>query len=618
MCGFVGTAGTARVDRQAMLNALAHRGPDDGGEWQHADGAIWLGHRRLSILDPSPAGHQPMSSRDGRWHLVYNGEIYNHQTLRGQLEGPFVGRSDTETLVELLAARGLGETLRQLDGMYAFAAFDSHRNTLHLVRDPFGIKPLYTALAPNGGLVYASEARALLAGLDGLAGGVGDLSTEALQTFLTLRFIPSPATLWRGIRRLPPGHQLTVELDSGRQLLERFIEPVRDRFAGSLDDAQDAYGQVLLRAVERHLLSDVPVGLLLSGGVDSAALAALVVQLGQQLPTFTVGFGDDRPECEIADARETAAGLGLPHRAVQVTPDSLWRCMERATAIVEEPLATTSMAAMLPLAEAAREQVTVVLTGQGNDELWGGYRRYQAELIRPWLPVRGPLAAMARLMPGPFPDSVERGLRCMAPPDAVGRFEEAYALFTAPQRRALTGDGGDGAASERIAYWRDWLDGAAQHPAEQMMRIDGRLGLADDLLLYSDKISMSCALEARVPLLDQELTRLVESLPRSFRVQLGRTKIVHRRTLRGLLPAAVLRRPKRGFEIPFGTWARGPWRAPIEALLLDRCSPLGSVLDRTFVRQLWDRHQRQRGDKSRQLMGLIGLAMWLARRGEQP
>ncbi len=617
MCGFAGTAGTLGLDREAMLDALAHRGPDGGGEREHTDPAVWLGHRRLAILDPSPAGNQPMSSRDGRWHLVYNGEVYGHRALRRPLRGPFQGSSDTETLVELLAAEGVHETLRRLDGMYAFAAFDSHAGQLHLARDPFGIKPLYTARTPDGGLAFASEVQALLAGLGGAGGGIGGLDPDALQSFLTLRFIPSPATLWRGIRRLPPGHLLTVELGSGDQALHRFTEPVRDRFVGSIEDAREAYGHVLSKAVERQLLSDVPVGLLLSGGVDSAALAALVVQQGKQLPTFTVGFGDDRPECEIADARETAAGLGLPHHAVQVTPESLWQSMERATAVVEEPLATTSMAAMLPLAEAAREQVTVVLTGQGNDELWGGYRRYQAELLRPWLPVHGPLGALARLAPPSLPCSVERGLRCLAPGDPVSRFEEAYALFTSSQRRALTGDDGDGAAAERIAYWRDWLEGAAPHPAEQMMRIDGRLGLAHDLLLYSDKISMSCALEARVPMLDLELTRLVESFPLRYRVQLGRTKIVHRHTLRGLLPDAVLRRPKRGFEIPFGAWARGPWKQPIEALLMDQSAKLGTVLGRAFVRRLWDQHQRRRGDRSRQLMGLIGLALWLERHGER-
>ncbi|MFT4979456.1 MAG: asparagine synthase (glutamine-hydrolyzing), partial [Myxococcota bacterium] len=372
MCGLAGQLSHdgESVDAEAVLAKIAHRGPDArGSEHIRSGGAeVWLGHTRLSILDLTDAGAQPMISRDGRWWLTFNGEVYNHQTLREGLSVDFRGHSDTESIVESLSHRGIDETLRRLNGMYAFAALDRRERRLYLARDPFGIKPLYYSQTP-GRIRFASEIGALK------AMGVGArLDSDALQTFLTLRYTPSPQTLLAGISRLPPGHMLVHDLPSRDTSTRCFISPQSERFEGTQEEAVTAYESALRDAVGRQLLSDVPVGLLLSGGIDSALIAAMALEAGTKLTGFTVGFGGDHEECEISDAAHTAQVLGLPHRSVTVDPEQLWTSLPQIVRSVEEPLGTTSILPMWSLVAAARSEVTVVLTGQGSDEPWGGYR----------------------------------------------------------------------------------------------------------------------------------------------------------------------------------------------------------------------------------------------------
>lgn len=613
MCGILGTIGWQPDDPGRAVGCLHHRGPDgQGWETLASHGrTVWLGQTRLAILDLSEAGRQPMVSRDGRWWVTFNGEIYNHLEIRRTLAAPFRGHSDTETLVEAIAQQGLAATLPRLNGMFAFAALDLLEGRLHLVRDPFGIKPVYYRETPQG-LAFASEVRALPL----LTGEPLAVDPEGLATFLTLRYNPSPGTLARHVHRLPPGHGLTWELADDRRTLAPYITPQHDRFSGTLAEAVTEYRDVLARAVGRQMLSDVPVGILLSGGIDSALVAALARDRGSHVPCFTVGYGDNHPDCELAEAADTARVLGLPHHQVKVTPELLQGALPELVTAMEEPLGTTSILPMWFLVRLARERVTVVLTGQGSDEPWGGYQRYQLEQVRGLL---GPLAGLARpvqqwlprLLPG-LPEMVRRGLASLPIDEPAARFITAWGLFTPAERQGLIGSPATGQAEEITRRWLAWLAPAHCPPAEAMMRLDSRMNLADDLLLYGDKIAMSCALEARVPMLDLEVVRFVESLPLAYRVRLGRgaTKIVHKAMAREYLPREIVHRRKKGFRVPFGQWARGPWREWITEVLLDPAAPHFTHLHRPAVEALWREHLRQEPDRERQIFALLNLALW--------
>jgi len=605
MCGILGTIG---IDiSKATLDTLSHRGPDSSGNERIQCGSktVNLAHTRLSILDLSPAGHQPMRSRDGRWWIAFNGEIYNHVELRSSLATTFRGHSDTETLLELIAARGVENATLLLNGMFAFAAIDTHLNKLYLVRDPLGVKPLYFHATDNGNFAFASELRTLrqlklTTGVD----------TAALRQFLTLRYTPSPSTLWQNIRRLPPGNILTVDIETGAHRLHCYIQPMREQFAGSLDDAIEAYHNVLFSAVKRQLLSDVPVGLLLSGGIDSALIAVAAKVQGVELPCYTVGFGKSHPECEIEDARQTAQILGLPFHSIEITPADLQAALPAIARSVEEPLGTTSIMAMWYLVSHARKDVTVALTGQGSDEPWGGYFRYQVELLREQLPWPALWRATEKLSARwhTKPESLERGLHALAASSPVQRVVEACSLFNAYERTLLIGDDDDGGTSNQIQQWLTLLDPDGQSSgAERMMRLDARMNLADDLLLYGDKISMAVSLETRVPMLDLELVRFVESLPLPYRVKLRQTKVVHKKMAERYLPPEIVYRQKKGFQVPFGDWSRGQWRKWIEELLLNG---LEGILNKAGVEKLWHEHLNKKPDRSRQIFALLMLALW--------
>ncbi len=620
MCGIFGATRSleaSEVDR--VLTLLDHRGPDSRGDEciGCGDGQVHFVHTRLAIQDLSTSGHQPMRSRDGRWWVTFNGEIYNHFELRRLTGGDFRGTSDTETLVEFIAASGIDDTVQKLNGIFAFAAYDTETGNLYLVRDQFGIKPLYymehsgvkgSSAARVRTLLFSSEIKPLLDFLPDR-----EVDARGLQTFLSLRYIPSPGTLLRGVSRLPPGHYLVHDTRSGQSVTHRYIRPVAERFEGTFDEATEIYRQELKRAVESQLLSDVPVGVLLSGGIDSALVAAMASEKNPGLTSFTVGFGAGYEDCEIEDAAETARVLGISHEYVQVTPRDLQGSLSEIFQAIEEPLGTTSVMPMWFLSRLARSRSTVVLTGQGNDEPWGGYRRYQIEMLLtkfPWL--KSPIFRIPESVSGLVPDDgFRRGLDCLGEPDTALRFSNAYALFSRSEVQALTPDSRERFSGESIRYWLQWLnDVNCSGDDEIMMRIDTRMNLADDLLLYGDKISMAFALEARVPMLDTGLIRFIESLPLSYRTGFSRTKLVHKAMASQYLPDAIVHRRKKGFQVPFGEWSRGIWKDFTGGQLLDGNRKFHRIVDRSAVERMWNRHLDGRKDFSRQIFALLMLSGW--------
>jgi asparagine synthase (glutamine-hydrolysing) len=615
MCGVIAAAGLMDRERaQLALDQIAHRGPDGHGFWSATVGErpVLLGHRRLSIIDLSERGAQPMVSADRSWVVSYNGEIYNHEQLRRELpRHEYRGHSDTETLVEALAHWGIEETVRRLNGMYAFVAVDQRCGKLFVCRDHFGVKPIYYSVQPHG-VFCASEIRALLTLANA---GSPSIDEEALNAFLTLRFVPSPRTLLQRVSRLPPGHVLTVDLATLSHEL-RYVpvaQPSADaRRMRPMTELVEEYDAVLREAVRRQLLSDVPVGVLLSGGVDSALLAAIIVRLGFSTPTFTVGFGPGHEVCELDPARETAQLLGLPNVGVRVGRDELWSVLRDAVRATEEPLGTTSVLPMWYLVRQARRDVVVALAGQGSDEPWGGYGRYKLELLRKRLPLVATLpeaAGMRLAQLDGLTDQMRRGLRAVPIDDPVRRFCAAYELFTAQERVAMGFEATSAYALTSIAYWHSIVGAWSGDSAEAMMSIDARMNLADDLLLYGDKISMSTSLEVRVPMLDYDVMRFVEGLPLHFRLSVRRSKILHRALAQRYLGARIVQRKKQGFQVPFADWSRGPWRQPIEDILLGGAASYLRRVDGTAVARLWRQHLAGR-DMTRQIFALLTLGIW--------
>jgi len=612
MCGIFGT--TLDIDAASVASALellAHRGPDSNGTERYDTplGKLTFVHTRLAIQDLSANGHQPMSSRDGRWHLTFNGELYNHPQLRKNLAGPFRGNSDTETLIETIAAQGIEKTLPQLNGLFAFAAYDAQQKKLYLVRDPFGIKPLYVVNA-DGRVSFSSEIKPLIA-----VCGQRPLNAEALSMFLSLRYTVSPDTLLAGIERLPPAHCMQVDLSSGQSSMHCYSSSTRTRFSGSQDDAVERYHEELRNAVHRQMISDVPVGVLLSGGIDSA-LVAMHARDKADITGYTVGFGNEYDADEVDAARETADVLGIEHRFVNVDPKTLIHDLDDIVRAVEEPLGTTSIMPMWHLVQLAKQDVTVALTGQGSDEPWGGYKRYQLEHVLARLPflkssLFKPLTKLASSIKD---DGLSRGLSCLGVGDQqiATRFLRAYELFTEEQRaEMLRSPSNSSLADKAINRWLNWLpDDIDIAPAEKMMRIDSRMNLADDLLLYGDKTSMSVALEARVPMLDIDLVEFIESLPLAYRSGFRQTKVTHKLSAERFLPESIVNRPKKGFLVPFGEWSRGVWRASVSESLLDSANPVYEYLNRSAIENLWNEHLAEKRDHSRQLFALLTLSIW--------
>jgi len=618
MCGICGQfsyerqAPVSRPEIEKMARTIVHRGPDDEG--YYVSGPLGLGFRRLSIIDIE-GGHQPMSDATGSIRVVFNGEIYNFPELRRELEGfghVFRTRCDTEVIV--LGYKQWGdEVLDRLNGMFALAIWDERNRRLLIARDPFGIKPIYYRIEA-GNVWFGSEIRTILA----TAKDRPEPDPTALNLFLRYRFTPSPHTVFKGIRKLAAGTMLIFQ--DGGYRLRRWYRYRPQTFCAPKSEVQarDELVEIYKRAVKRHLLSDVPLGLLLSGGVDSALLLALMNLYGNSWRTFTVGYGKVFADDELTDAMQTAAVFASNHTEVLLDRRTFEESLPRAVEFMEEPVATPSILPMFLVCERARRDVKVALIGQGPDELFGGYRRHLGVRYgQLWagLPkwVRGPISSAVETLPRN--ETLKRGVRSLDTPERLQRYQQVLSL--------LPGDQVDGlfksdvlppaSGSEALRSWEEFSDLMAEtDELGGLQFIELRSTLPDELLIYADKLSMAHSLEVRVPYLDKEIVEYGERLPAGFKVRNGAGKWLHRKVCEGFLPAVILRRKKRGFAMNVvDEWFQAAQSRKMEGMLLDPQSHMFDYLQPAAVRRLLEQHRSAVSDHHKILFSLIVLEEWL-------
>jgi len=618
MCGICGQfsyqrqAPVSRRDIEKMARSMVHRGPDDEG--YYVNGPLGLGFRRLSIIDIE-GGHQPMSDEDELIRVVFNGEIYNFPELRRELEGfghVFRTRSDTEVVV--LGYKQWGdEVLNRLNGMFGLAIWDERKRRLSIARDPFGIKPIYYKIE-GGKVSFGSEIRSILAAENESP----DPDPTAMNLFLRYRFTPAPYTVFKGIRKLAAGTMLIFQ-DGGYNLRRWYrYRPEPFSPAKSEGQAREELLEIYKRAIRRHLLSDVPLGLLLSGGVDSALLLALMNLYGNAWRTFTVGYGNVFADDELANAAQTAALFTSNHTEVLLDRRTFEESLPRVVEFMEEPVATPSVLPMFFVCERARQDVKVALIGQGPDELFGGYRRHIGTRYgQLWggLPkwVRGPISSMVEALPRN--ETLKRGVRSLDTPGRLRRYQQVLSLLPGDQVDGLfkTDVLPPAAGDEILRSWEEFSDLMAEtDELGGLQFIELRSTLPDELLMYADKLSMAHSLEVRVPYLDKEVVEYGERLPAGFKVRNGTGKWLHREVCKAFLPTTILRRKKRGFAMNVvDEWFRAAQSQKMEGMLLDRRSYIFDYLRPDAVRGLLDQHRSGASDHHKILFSLVILEEWL-------
>lgn len=618
MCGIAGIAG--RPDAaliRAMTDTLVHRGPD--GEGQYTDDAVSLGHRRLSIIDLA-GGAQPMAYAGGRYQIVYNGEVYNFQELRRELEGcghVFQTRSDTEVLLAAYAQWGEA-CVERFRGMFAFALWDRHEKRLFLARDPVGVKPLYYA-ETGGALYFASEMKALLIcpGIDRA------LDLESLDDYLTYLYTVPPRTIYRGIKQLPPGH--CASWNNGQLTVRRYWMPACGEGWDSRSEADliEEIDARLANILALYRVADVPLGAFLSGGLDSAAITRYLAEQGAAPMTFTVGFGAEGALYdESAEARALAALLGTRHHELTVTP-AVAELLPRMVGHFDEPFGNPTALLTWSICELVREHVTVVLSGDGGDEAFGGYPRYRgaawAEQYRkvPGLLRRTLLNPLVQLLP----ESVSgfhtlRRLREFSagtlsdPVDMyacwVGYYslQERGELYTGEVSAALTG-------RDSRDYIRGLaLESGADDPVSRAMYVDCMSFLPNNVLQYGDRMSMAHSLEVRVPLADPDLLSFLLGVPGRLKIKGGRGKRLLRGVLSKYLPPEVVNRRKAGFNPPMGVWLNGPLREVVQDFLSPEALIQGGLFNPVAVARMLEDHRCARRDYTWHLWALIVFEQW--------
>jgi len=617
-----------------MSGTLAHRGPD--GEGVHVDGPVALGHRRLSIIDLSDAASEPMTNEDGSLWLSFNGEIYNFRELRRTLEGRhrFKSQGDAEVILHLYEESG-DAAVALLDGMFAFALWDAKRRRLLLARDRAGKKPLFYHDGPRL-FAFASEAKALLAHPE----VPHERDPEALALFLTFGYVPTPGTFYRGIRSLPPGHQL-VATQAGVEAPKRFW---RARFVsgwsgpgaaggdgGAGDrrmsdrEAENRFRDLLQRAVERRLVADVPLGAFLSGGLDSSTVVALMARAaGGRVKTFTIGFAGQPEYDERAHARAVAEHFATEHTEFVVEPKAL-DLVDRLVWHHDGPFGDSSAVPTFLVSELTRGQVTVALNGDGGDEVFAGYLRLYGGALSERVPR---LAFQAlKLLLGVLPEPAER----KHPLRFAKRFADAGSLpllerylrwnayFTEELPRLLKPELAEALDRERLLdSFRTSYAAGSGSPLARLLQLNFETYLLDDLLVKMDRMSMAHGLEARSPFLDTAVVEFGAGLPDRLRMRFGKGKILLRHAMRGILPESILNRGKMGFGAPLGAWFRSDLGGFVRERLLEDASPIYAYLRREAVEAVVTRHGTARADLSAQIWALLTLESWLRQEGSWP
>jgi asparagine synthase (glutamine-hydrolysing) len=618
MCGIAGQFNFQQrepIERETivrMASSIAHRGPDDEGYF--VSGPVGLGFRRLSIIDLA-GGHQPMSDAEETVWIIFNGEIYNYKELRAELRSKghqFRTNSDTEVIVHGYKEWGT-DVFNRLNGMFGLAIWDVPNERLVVARDAMGIKLIYYKI-DNRQLTFGSEIRPILPAQKSRP----EVDPVALNLFLRFRYTPSPLTIFQGVRKLAPGTVLIAEKGGCRE--ERWYNYTPVPFSDRKEEKQAA-GELLelyRGAVKRHLLSDVPVGILLSGGIDSALLLALMNEHGEPWPAYTIGYGETFADDELRDAAETAALLGARHVTVRLDRAEFEKSLPNIVECLEEPIAASSIVPMYFVSQRARQDVKVALIGQGPDELFGGYKRHLGVHYGDWwrsLPtgLRSVIGfAVDRL---PRNETLKRGVSSLGTLDRMKRYQDVFSLAPAPTIDGLFHDGLLPAqkGQDLVDYWRDLIPQMA-HTDElggfQLLEI--RSSLPDELLMYADKLSMAHSLEVRVPYLDRTIVEYVQRLGAGFKVRNGSRKWLHRRVCERYLPSHLLKRKKRGFAVNVvDDWFHSSLNGELPELLLDESSLMFELLELEPVQQLLKAHRSGRQDNHKLLFSLVMFEQWL-------
>jgi asparagine synthase (glutamine-hydrolysing) len=618
MCGICGQFNFASDEpvEQAMVrrmtDSIAHRGPDDEGYF--FSGPLGLGFRRLSIIDLA-GGHQPMSDAEETVWVIFNGEIYNFKELRAELEQRghhFRTRCDTEVIVHGYKQWGT-EVFNHLNGMFAVAIWDVKKRHLIVARDAMGIKPVYYRIA-NGQVTFGSEIRTILAA-DNSRPAVDPV---ALNLFLRFRYTPSPLTIFDGIRKLAPGTMLVLE--GGEYREERWYNytPKPFQFPRSEEEVVEELLDLYRGAVKRHLLSDVPVGILLSGGLDSGLLLALMNEQGGPWPAYTVGYGEIFEDDELADAKETAALLGARHVPVKLDQAEFERSLPKIVECLEEPVAASSIVPMYFVSQRARQDVKVGLIGQGPDELFGGYNRHLGihyGIWWRWLPTG--LRSMVGFAINGLSrnEMLKRGASSLGTENRLKRYQDVFSLSSKATIEELFRDDlvREQESDGLVGGWRSLLP-QMEHTDElggfQLLEI--RSSLPDELLMYADKLSMAHSLELRVPYLDRTVVEYVQRLDANLKIRRGTRKWLHRQVCQRYLPPRILKRKKRGFAVNVvDGWFRSSVRGRLSELLLDENSLMYDLLKPEPVRKLLSDHRSGRQDNHKLLFSLVMVEQWL-------
>ena len=662
MCGLTGffqLGGFSAADAKAMATAMAqrivHRGPDDGGVWADADAGLVLAHRRLSILDLSPAGHQPMLSTSERYVIVFNGEIYNHLELRRELEASNLhphprkereisfegggnvawrGHSDTETLLAGFEAWGVEATLKKTVGMFALALWDRAERTLTLARDRTGEKPLYYGWQGDT-FLFGSELKALKAH----PAFRGEIDRDALSLLLRHNYIPAPYSIYKGIRKLPPGTYLHLLMGKreGEPVHYWALREVAERgpaqpFAGSETEAVLALEALLLESIGLQMIADVPLGAFLSGGVDSSTVVALMqAQSSRPVKTFTIGFHEVGYD-EAKHARAVARHLGTEHTELYVTPEQAQAVIPQLPALYDEPFADSSHIPTFLVSQLAKRHVTVSLSGDAGDELFGGYNRYfwatsiWRKLGRIPVPLRKMAASSLSIFStqawnrlyAPVSGLLPLRLRVAQPGDKVHKLAEILAA-SSPEEiyRGLVSHWKHPAnvvigATEPPTALTDRSSWPAMHDfAQRMMYLDAMSYLPDDILVKVDRAAMGVSLETRVPLLDHRVVEFAWRLPLSMKIRQDRGKWILRQVLYKYVPKELMERPKMGFGVPIDSWLRGPLRDWAAALLDEARLKREGFFNPVPIRQKWREHLSGERNWQYYLWDVLMFQAWL-------